>query len=117
MNVLLVDGDASLRHALRRAIRLAGCNVEDFASIEALLARGIRKGDNCLVLDVDVMDMERRDFSRALERICHELPTILISALAPADSDSPSPSTPGVEILYKPFDKSELVDAIRRCAA
>lgn len=111
-----MDGDASLRHALKRAIRLAGCDVEDFASVESLLARGIRKGDNCLVLDMDVAGMERPECSHALERICRDLPTILITTLAPADADSPPPPLPGIAILCKPFDKNELLDAIERCA-
>jgi two-component system, LuxR family, response regulator FixJ len=114
--VLLVDDDESLRRALARTIRLAGFEVEAFPSAEALLARAF--GDaRCLVLDVDLPGMDGLECKRRLEAGKRDLPTVFITALAPADVSEPLAALAPIAILYKPFKKDDLIAAIvKGCA-
>ena len=110
--MLLVDDDASLRRALGRALRLAGFDVETFASAEALLARGVGERDRCLVLDIDLPVMGGIACKRRLDAIGRTVPTIFITALASADVRESLADVPSVAVLFKPFDKEELIDAV-----
>jgi FixJ family two-component response regulator len=115
--VLLVDDDESLRRALARAIRLAGFDVEAFASAESLLSRGVCDRDRCLVLDVDLPGIDGLECKRALEASGSQLPTIFITALPAADVSSPLAALGPVAVLYKPFNKDDLIQAIEEACA
>jgi len=112
--VLLVDDDDSLRRALARTIRLAGFDVEAFPSVEALLAHGIPERDACLVLDVDLPGIGGIELKRTLAEAHRDLPTIFITALAPAEVEAALAALSPVAVLYKPFGKEELLAAIGR---
>jgi len=112
--VLLVDDDDSLRRGLARTIRLAGFEVEAFRSVEALLGRGIPECDACLVLDVDLPGIGGIEFKRTLVAAGRDLPTIFITALEPAEVNKPLAALAPVAVLYKPFNKEDLLEAIGR---
>ena len=113
-HVLLVDDDDSLRRALARTIRMAGFEVEAFASAEALLARGVPARNACLVLDVDLPGIGGIELKRTLVDAGRDLPTIFITALDPAEVDEPLVALAPVAVLYKPFNKEDLLEAIGR---
>ena len=115
--MLLVDDDESLRRALARAIRLAGFDVETFASVEAFLTRGFDTRDACLVLDVDLPGMNGIDCMRRLEETGHAIPTVFITALPAAEVNEPLAALEPVAVLYKPFNKGDLINAIARACA
>jgi FixJ family two-component response regulator len=110
--VLLVDDDESLRRALARAIRLAGFDIETFASAEAFLARGIPRDDACLVLDVDLPGMDGLECKDTLDASGQRIPTIFITALPAAEVDESLAALAPVAVLYKPFNKDDLIAAI-----
>jgi FixJ family two-component response regulator len=112
--VLLVDDEGSLRRALARTIRLAGYKVEAFASVAALVARGIPQDDACLVLDVDMRGTDGIHFKRALIESRCDLPTIFITAAESAVVAASAHALAPVAVLYKPFDKQDLLDALAR---
>ena len=112
--MLLVDDDDSLRRGLARTIRLAGFEVEAFRSVEALLGRGIPECDACLVLDVDLPGIGGIEFKRTLVAAGRDLPTIFITALEPAEVNKPLAALAPVAVLYKPFNKEDLLEAIGR---
>lgn len=114
LHVLLVDDDVSLRRALARTIRLRGFEVEAFRSVEALLARGVPERDACLVIDVDLPGISGIEFKRTLRDARHDLPTIFITALEPAQVGATLAALAPVAVLYKPFDKEHLLAAIGR---
>jgi FixJ family two-component response regulator len=114
LHVLIVDDDDSLRRALARTVRLAGFEVEAFQSAEALLARGVPERNACLVLDVDLPGIGGIEFRRALAEAGRHLPTIFITALEPAEVSEPLAALAPVAVLYKPFDKDALLEAIGR---
>jgi FixJ family two-component response regulator len=113
--VLLVDDDASMRRALSRTIGLAGFEVETFSSAELLLARGVRPSDACLVLDVDLPGMDGIACKRTLDAGGgRSLPTVFVTALAPADVGDALAGLGATTVLYKPFDQAALLEAITR---
>jgi FixJ family two-component response regulator len=114
LHVLLVDDDESLRRALARTIRLAGFEVQAFQSVEALLAHGVPERDACLVLDVDLPGIGGIELKRTLAESGRNLPTIFITALEPAEVGASLATLAPVAVLYKPFDKKDLLDAIGR---
>jgi FixJ family two-component response regulator len=114
LHVLLVDDDESLRRALARTIRLAGFDVETFRSVEALLAQGVPERDACLVLDVDLPGIGGIELKQTLVDAGRDLPTIFITALEPGEVGVSLAALAPVAVLYKPFDKKDLLDAIGR---
>jgi FixJ family two-component response regulator len=114
LHVLIVDDDDSLRRALARTVRLAGFEVEAFQSVDALLAHGVPERDACLVLDVDLPGLSGIELKRTLAEAGRDLPTIFITALEPADVSAPLAALAPVAVLYKPFDKVALLEAIER---
>jgi FixJ family two-component response regulator len=114
LHVLIVDDDDSLRRALARSIRLAGFEVEAFQSVEALLAYGVPERDACLVLDVDLPGIGGIELKKALVSAGRDLPTIFITALEAAHVGASLAALAPVAVLYKPFDKSDLLEAIGR---
>jgi FixJ family two-component response regulator len=114
LHVLIVDDDDSLRRALARTIRLAGFEVEAFQSVEALLAHGVPERGACLVLDVDLPGIGGTEFKRTLVEAGRDLPTIFITALEPVEMVEPLAALAPLAVLYKPFDKKDLLEAIGR---
>ena len=117
LNVLLVDDDESLRRALARAIRLAGFDVEAFASAEVFLAHADSDSGACLVLDVDLPGMDGIDCKRVLEASDRHLPTVFITALPASQVSASLAALAPVAVLYKPFNKDELIAAIEEACA
>ena len=107
--MLIVDDDDSLRRALARTVRLAGFEVEAFESVEALLAHGVPERDACLVLDVDLPGIGGIAFKRTLVEAGRDLPTIFITALEPAEVGRSLAVLPPATVLYKPFNKEDLL--------
>jgi FixJ family two-component response regulator len=114
LQVLLVDNDESLRRALARTIRLAGFEVESFQSVEALLAHGVPARDVCLVLDVDLPGIGGIELKRTLGEAGCNVPTVFITALEPAEVGESLAALLPVAVLYKPFDNTDLLEAIGR---
>ncbi len=112
--MLIVDDDDSLRRALARTIRLRGFRVEGFRSAEALLAHGVPERDACLVLDVDLPGVGGIELKRTLAAAGRDLPTIFITALEPAEVGAALTALAPVAVLYKPFNKEDLLEAIGR---
>lgn len=112
--VLLVDGDASLRRALVRAMSLAGFESEPFASIEALLASGSLEKAACLALDVDIPGIGGIEFSQALIDSGRSVPTVFMTASEREGLEAQLARLHPVAVLHKPFAKEDLIRALTR---
>jgi len=112
LQIFIVDDDDSLRRALARTVRRAGHDVESFPSVEALLARGVPRGDACLVLDLDLPGAGGADLKRMLVASGHDLPTIFITAWDADEALDALDGLASIPILHKPFPNEALLDAI-----
>jgi len=115
--VLLVENDASVRRALTRTMQHAGFDVQSFASAEALLASGALEADARLVLDVDMPGIGGAELRQALIESGRDRPTIFITASEREGLDAQLARLAPVAVLRKPFDKEDLLEALRRAAA
>src|SRR3954470_21372125 len=76
--VFVVDDDVSVRESLELLIRSAGWSPETFASAEEFLARAPVEGPSCLVLDVNLPNLNGLDLQqRILDR--PDMPIIFIT--------------------------------------
>src|SRR5262245_36434801 len=65
-NVFVVDDDVSVRESLELLVRQAGWQVETFASAREFLARPRDPTPSCLVLDVNLPDLNGLDLQKRL---------------------------------------------------
>ena len=111
--VFVVDDDVSVRESLELLIESAGWQSQTFASAQAFLARSpVQAGPSCLVLDVNLQNVNGLELQEplALDRI--DLPVILISGYDAADATVGAMKAGAVAFLMKPLDAGALLRAI-----
>jgi FixJ family two-component response regulator len=107
--IAIVDDDASVRRSLLRVVESAGYKAETFASAREFLAWLPHGQAACLVLDVHMDDLSGFDLYDRLK-----VPIIFITGhddpatLARIESSAVSGH------LRKPFDRTAVLDMIRR---
>jgi FixJ family two-component response regulator len=111
--VFVVDDDISVRESLEPLIRVGGWQPEVFASAQAFLARPREIAASCLVLDVNLPELNGLDLQRQIagERI--EMPIIFLSGYADVPMTVQAMKGGAVEFLTKPFNDEVLLMAIR----
>jgi len=112
--VCVVDDDQSVRRSLRRLFRSAGYAAETFASAEDYLAREIFKGPICLVLDVRMPGLNGLELQKTLESrgACEQI--VFITGHNDVPTCTQAMKNGAVDFLMKPFDGSELIEAVKR---
>ena len=112
--VLVVDDDPSVRKALQRLFRSAAYPVETFASAAEFLAYDVPAGAACLVLDIRMPGISGLDLQQQLAATRPELPIVVITGHADAETRQRALAGGAVAVLYKPFDDQALLDAVAR---
>lgn len=109
--VFIVDDDISVRESLEGLIQEAGWRPLAFASAEAFLARPPVAGPSCLILDVNLPDINGLDLQgRISDRT--DMPIIFISGFGDVPMTVRAMRAGAVEFLTKPFDEATLLAAI-----
>ena len=111
--ITVVDDDDSVRESLPELLRTYGFRAESFASAEDFLASGRVADTKCLVLDVAMPGMSGPDLQRELKRRRQSIPTIFITAHTSHFDRERLVRQGAIACLFKPFDPSALIDAIR----
>jgi FixJ family two-component response regulator len=111
-NVYIVDDDISVRESLEGLIMEAGWRPEVFASAEEFLARPREPVPGCLVLDVNLpnlngLELQKRIADRA------DLPIIFITGRGDIPMSVQAMKAGAVEFLTKPFGPEVLLGAIQ----
>jgi hypothetical protein len=70
--VFVVDDDVSVRESLEVLVRYAGWRIETFASAQEFLDHRRAAAPSCLVLDVNLPDLDGLDWRRADDCPGHE---------------------------------------------
>ena len=107
--IAIVDDDASVRRSLLRVVRSAGYKAETFASAREFLDWLPRNQAACLVLDVQMAEMNGFDLQNRLT-----VPIIFITAHNDASTLERIEKSGAAGLLRKPFDAPAVLDAIRR---
>jgi FixJ family two-component response regulator len=111
--VFVVDDDDAVRRALTRLIRSAGYRVEEYGSAcEFLDSRPCVQGIACLVLDVQLPDLNGLDLQRKLNAASVSLPIIFITGHGDIAMTVRAMKGGAMDFLAKPVDDADLLRAI-----
>src|SRR5688500_8245614 len=112
--VFVVDDDISVRESLELLIHAAGWRAETFASAQAFLDRPRLLAPSCLVLDVDLPDLNGLDLQKHIAVDRKDMPIIFITGYADIPMTVQAMKAGAVEFLTKPFGDDMLLAAIER---
>ena len=111
--VFVVDDDNMFRRSTERLIRVAGWNVQSFASASDFLKNPRPEGPACLVLDVHMPGLSGMDLQQELARMELNIPIIFITGRGDIPMSVRAMKAGATEFLAKPFRSPVLIDAIR----
>src|ERR1700729_3321607 len=112
--VFVVDDDVSVRESLELMISSAGWKPEIFASAKEFLSRPRANAPSCLVLDVNLPDLNGLDLQMRVADDRIDMPIIFITGYGDVPMTVRAMKAGAVEFLMKPFSDDVLLDAIRQ---
>jgi FixJ family two-component response regulator len=110
--VLVIDGDASVRIALKELFESARLKVKLFASGNAFLEEPIPETPCCLVLDVRLPRMNGLKFQEELAKAEVNVPIIFLTAHGDIPMAVRAIKAGAVDFLTKPFRNQDVLDAV-----
>jgi two-component system response regulator MprA len=113
MRVLIIDDDRALRDALRRALALAGYEIDTAASGEAGLAQVAQERPDAVVLDIGLGGMDGLEACRRLRADGDRVPVLMLTARDSVDDRIDGLDAGADDYLVKPFDVGELKARLR----
>src|ERR1700744_1925012 len=111
--VFVVDDDVSVRESLELMISSAGWKPEVFASAKEFLSRPRANAPSCLVLDVNLPDLNGLDLQMRVADDRIDMPIIFITGYGDVPMTVRAMKAGAIEFLTKPFSDDALVGAIR----
>jgi FixJ family two-component response regulator len=111
--VFVIDDDISVRESLELMISSAGWRPEIFASAREFLSYPRVLAPSCLVLDVNLPDLNGLDLQKRLAWDRVEMPIIFITGYGDVPMTVRAMKAGAVEFLMKPFSDDVLLNAIR----
>ena len=112
--VFVVDDDISVRESLELLIRTAGWQAEIFESAQEFLARPRVLAPSCLILDVNLPDLNGLDLQKRISAERIAMPIIFITGYGDVPTTVRAMKGGAVEFLTKPFADEALLSAIRQ---
>jgi FixJ family two-component response regulator len=111
--VFVVDDDVSVRESLESLIRFAGWQPETFASAQEFLSRPRVHAPSCLILDVNLPDLNGLDLQKRVATDRVEMPIIFITGYGDVPMTVQAMKGGAIEFLTKPLGDDVLLSAIR----
>ena len=111
--VAVVDDDASVRKALKRLLQGSSYAVNTFESASEFLASLNQHIPDCLIVDLQMPNMDGLELRVALTRVGIMVPTIIVSAHDEPGSRERCGTAGAAAYLLKPIQKIELIAAIK----
>jgi len=112
--VFVVDDDDAVRESLAMSLKLAGHQVESFASAAAFLASGAPNRSGCLVTDIRMPEMDGIELQEELRKRNCSLPVIVITGHGDVPLAVRAMKAGAGDFLEKPFARDALLTAVRR---
>ena len=112
--VAIVDDDESIRESVPDLLRQFGFEAKAFESAEAFLLSDCMEAIDCLVLDIVMPGMSGPDLQQELARRGHRFPIVFITAQGDPSTRRRVLDAGATDVLAKPFDESDLLEAINR---
>jgi FixJ family two-component response regulator len=115
--VFIVDDDASVRKALSRLFLSMHFRVEPCASASELLALDLQAAHGCILLDIQMPHVDGLELQVKLIEAGVGLPVIFLSGHADVSTTVTAMKAGAVDLITKPFNGTDLLDAVRRAIA
>lgn len=112
--IFVIDDDESIRDSIGSLLRSVGLRVQVFASTAEFLSGARQDVTCCLVLDVRLPKENGLEFQEYLRNAGMEIPIVFITAYGDIPMTSRAFKAGAVEFLTKPFQKDQLLEAIRQ---
>ena len=112
--VHVLDDDISIRESLELLIRNAGWRPELYHSASGFLSRPKAPVPHCLILDVNLPDLNGLELQEQLSASQSAMPIIFITGYGDVPMTVRAMKAGAVEFLMKPFSDDVLIDAIER---
>ena len=110
--VYVVDDDLSVREGVGRLIRSAGLIVKTFPTAQELIASLQLELPSCLVLDVQLPDINGFELQPQLAKKGLQVPIIFLTGYGDIPQSVRAMKAGAIEFLTKPFRDEELLNAI-----
>jgi FixJ family two-component response regulator len=111
--IFIVEDDSSVRDSLETMFRWAGFQAESFATAQAFLGRSAVLGPSCLILDLNLPDLNGLDLQRRVAVARKDMPIIFITGDCDVPTSVQAMKAGAVEFLTKPFCHDALLHAAR----
>jgi FixJ family two-component response regulator len=112
--VFIVDDDISVRESLELLIRSAGWQPEMFESAQQFLSHPRALVPNCLILDVNLPDLNGLDLQKLVSVDRTEMPIIFVTGYGDVPMTVKAMKAGAVEFLTKPFSEDEMLAALEQ---
>ncbi len=113
MKILVIDDDRALRDALRRALSLAGYEVDVAENGQHGLSQVASGAPDAVVLDVGMPDIDGLEVCRRLRGAGNRLPVLMLTARDAVHDRIEGLDAGADDYLVKPFDVGELRARLR----
>ena len=110
--VYIVEDDASFRKSMERLVRGFGYEVVAFDSASAFLAQESIRHPGCLLLDVQLPDVDGLHLQQKLIEKGFSLPVIFMTGHGTVPMSVQAMKNGAVDFLLKPFTAGNLLNAI-----
>jgi FixJ family two-component response regulator len=111
--VYIVDDDVSIRESLELLIRQEGWQPQIFGSAGDFLIHPRANSPSCLVLDVNLPDLNGLELQKCIASDRFNVPVIFITGYGDVPMTVRAMKAGAVEFLTKPFQDAVLLSAIR----
>ncbi len=112
--VFVVDDDVSVRESLELLVRSAGWQPETCESAQQFLDRPRAHVPNCLILDVNLPDLNGLDLQRLVSVERTDMPIIFVTGYGDVPMTVKAMKAGAVEFLTKPFSEQSMLTAIEQ---
>jgi EAL domain-containing protein (putative c-di-GMP-specific phosphodiesterase class I) len=115
-NILLVDDDATVRHAYARALRTRGWTVEESSDGIDAIGKIAPSAFDVVISDIAMPGMGGLEFLRAVRGSDLDVPVVLMTGAPELDSAIRAIEYGAFHYLTKPVDMATLEGVVRRAA-
>jgi len=112
--VYVVDDDADFRKSIVRLLRLSGYDSAPYESADELLLHLPDSGPCCILLDLNMPQMNGLELQTQLDAMDVDLPIIFLTGRGDISSSVKALKAGAEDFLCKPANKRDLLEAIER---
>jgi two-component system response regulator MprA len=108
VRILVVDDDRAVREALRRALSLAGYEVQLAENGETAIEQAVQAVPDAIVLDVGLPGIDGLEVCRRMRRLGNRVPILILTARDAVRDRIDGLDVGADDYMVKPFDVGEL---------